>query len=70
MVFPIDVAQKILRSRKNILEEQGIGLIGTSLKKSNILIQAKKQDELKPYLRLINLVQSQYILRNMQEASL
>lgn len=70
MVFPINIAQKILKSKKAILEEQGIGLIGTSLKKSNILIQAKKQDELKPYLRLINLVQSQYILQNLQEASL
>ena len=70
MVFPINIAQKILKTKKAILEEQGIGLIGTSLKKSNILIQAKKQDELKPYLRLINLVQSQYILQNLQEASL
>lgn len=70
MVFPIDVAQKISESKKEILEEHGIGLIGTSRKKSIILIRAKKQEELKPYLRLINLVQSQSILQKLEEASL
>lgn len=70
MVFPMDIAQKILESKREILIEQGIGLIGTSTKKSKILLKAKKQDGLKLYLRLINLVQSQNIINKLQEASL
>ncbi len=70
MVFPMETAKKILNSKREILMEQGIGLIGTSAKKSNVLLKAKKQNELKLYLRLINLVQSQNIINKMQEASL
>lgn len=70
MVFPMDMAKKILESKREILTEQGIGLIGTSTKKSIVLLKAKKQDELKLYLRLINLVQSQNIINKLKEASL
>lgn len=70
MVFPMDIAKKILKSKKDILYKQGIGLIGTSQENSIILIQARKQSELKPYLRLINIVQSQNMVLRLQEASL
>lgn len=59
MVFPIDVANKIFDQHKNILSKSGIGLIGTSLNKSITLLKAQKQHDVKDYLRLINLAQSQ-----------
>lgn len=65
MVFPIDTANKILSVYKNTLKNAGIGLIGTSLDKSTILLKAQKQKDIKDYVRLINLAHSQIsILKN------
>ncbi len=61
MVFPLDVANKIFEQHKDILSKSGIGLIGTSLNKSITLLKAQKQNDVKDYLRLINLAQSQMI---------
>lgn len=69
MVFPLDVAKYIYNIKKDILINNGIGLIGTNPNKSTTLLKAQKQDYIKPYLRLINLVQSQIQLKNT-EASL
>lgn len=59
MVFPLDVANKISNQHKDILSKSGIGLIGTSLDKSITILKAQKRNNIKDYLRLINLAQSQ-----------
>lgn len=59
MVFPLNVAIKILDQHKDILKKNGIGLIGTSSNKSITLLKAQKQSDIKDYLRLINLTKSQ-----------
>lgn len=64
MVFPINVATKIFKQHNNILSENGIGLIGTSFNKSTILLKAKRKNDIKDYLRLINLTQSQINIKN------
>lgn len=65
MVFPLNIANKIFEQHKDILIKNGIGLIGTSSNKSITLLKAQKQTDIKDYLRLINLTQSQInILKN------
>lgn len=57
LVFPIDIAEKINAKYYNSLYLEGIGLIGVSDKEEKMFIKAKKQKEIKPYLKLINMVQ-------------
>lgn len=65
MVFPLNIANKIFEQHKDVLLKNGIGLIGTSSNKSITLLKAQKQTDIKDYLRLINLTQSQInILKN------
>lgn len=65
IVFPLNIANKIFEQHKDVLIENGIGLIGTSLNKSITLLKAQKQTDIKDYLRLLNLIQSQInILKN------
>ena len=65
MVFPLNIANKIFEQHKDVLLKNGIGLIGTSSNKSITLLKAQKQSDIKDYLRLINLTQSQInILKN------
>lgn len=68
MVFPINIANKILDNHKDILINSGIGLIGTSSDSSITLLKAKKQNNIKDYLRLINLIQCQISLIKNQVA--
>lgn len=58
MVFPMDIANKLLDKYQKILIEHGIGLIGVSESKQKNLIRAKKSNNIKDYIRLSNLVQT------------
>ena len=58
MVFPMDVANKLLEKYQEILIEHGIGLIGVSKGKQKTLIRAKRSNRIKNYIRLANLVQT------------
>lgn len=58
ILFPMDIAQKILIKKREFLLENGIGLIGVSDKKQKVLIKAKRIKEIKQYSRLVNLIQT------------
>lgn len=58
MVFPMDVAQKILNTKSEFLISNGIGLIGVSNKKQKVLLKPKKIKEIKQYFRLVNIIQT------------
>lgn len=58
MIFPMDIAQKLLSKNGDFLLENGIGLIGVSDKKQKVLIKAKRVKEIKQYSRLVNLIQT------------
>ena len=58
MVFPMDIANKIFYKNKHILKNEGIGIIGVTEQGYKIILKANIKNELKNYIRLINLVQS------------
>lgn len=70
LVFPLDTAKKILNSHNTILNQSGIGLIGTDKNKSVVLLRARKQKNIKEYLRLIHLSQSQIFQYNSKKVAL
>ncbi|MEG1009687.1 MAG: hypothetical protein RSF67_07765 [Clostridia bacterium] len=57
MVFPIDIATKIKKKHFLLLKENNIGLIGVNDKNYKILIKATKNNNIKPYIKLITLMQ-------------
>jgi len=65
IVFPLDVAIKINKKYRDILMESGIGLIGVSDKKQKKLIKATRNLNVKQYIRLTNLIQT-----NIKRASI
>ena len=58
IVFPMNIANKILVKYCDILIRHGIGLIGVSKTKQIRLIKAKRANNVKQYIRLANLVQT------------
>lgn len=58
IVFPMNIANKILVKYRDILIRHGIGLIGVSKTKQIRLIKAKRANNVKQYIRLANLVQT------------
>ncbi|MDD2391814.1 MAG: hypothetical protein PHU94_02615 [Bacilli bacterium] len=61
IVFPMVEAIKIHNKNYQFLKDNGIGIIGVTHKKYSVLLQASSKNEIKKYVRLINLVQS-YLL--------
>lgn len=58
MIFPMDIAYKIIDKYHDILQDNGIGLIGVSNSKQKTLLKAKRTKEIKQYIRLSNLIQT------------
>lgn len=58
MVFPLDVSENILKKHKEIIIAKNLGLIGVSNKCIKELIIPKRNEPIKPYLRLMNLALS------------
>ncbi|MBQ4634212.1 MAG: hypothetical protein IJB71_02560 [Bacilli bacterium] len=58
MIFPMDIAYKIIDKYHDILQNNGIGLIGVSNTKQKTLLKAKRIKEIKQYVRLSNLIQT------------
>lgn len=56
MVFPMDVAEKLVEKYGEVIESLDLGLVGVSGNKIKKYIKAKKSEEIKPYIRLMNLV--------------
>lgn len=56
MVFPIEVAEKLLEKYGEVIESMDLGLIGVSKNRTRKYIKAKKSETMKPYIRLMNLV--------------
>lgn len=58
MVFPMDIANNILRNHEEVLNSFNLGLIGVSYDEVKIYIKPQKNEPMKPYIRLMNLVLS------------
>ena len=56
VVFPMDVAENITEKYRDTIESLNLGLIGVSEKKVKKYIKPKKNEAMKPYIRLMNLV--------------
>jgi len=52
----MDVADNIVKKYKDVIVKSDLGLIGVSENKTKTYIRAKKNDVMKPYIRLMNLV--------------
>ena len=58
MVFPMDVADRICKKHAEVLERFNLGLIGVSQNSTKVYIKSQKNSDMKPYVRLMNLVLS------------
>lgn len=58
MIFPIDVASNILKKHGNVIKSYNLGLIGVSQDTTQVFIRPNKNEPIKPYIRLMNLVLS------------
>lgn len=58
MVFPIDIADNILKKHENAIRSFNLGLIGVSQDISKVYIKPHKNESVKPYIRLMNLALS------------
>lgn len=56
MVFPMDVAENIAKKHGETLVSFNLGLIGVSQEKVKVYIRPRKNESMKPYIRLMNLV--------------
>lgn len=56
MVFPMDVAENIMKKYGAIIDSFHLGLIGVSHEKTKVYIKPKRDKVMKPYVRLMNLV--------------
>lgn len=52
----MDVAENITEKYRDTIESLNLGLIGVSEKKVKKYIKPKKNEAMKPYIRLMNLV--------------
>ncbi|EAG1702114.1 hypothetical protein BBW78_11275 [Listeria monocytogenes] len=55
LVFPIDIANKLLEKKKNLILDNGLGLIGVSETKMHMLVKASKSEKMKNHIRLLSL---------------
>lgn len=62
LVFPMDMAKNVFKKRINLLQENGIGLIGVSEIKSEQLLRATKSKRMRGYIRLLNLAKANKIV--------
>ncbi|WP_195932106.1 hypothetical protein [Turicibacter sanguinis] len=58
LVFPINVAESIKKNKLELLQKNGIGLIGVSETEMKILVRAKKNENMKSHLRLLNITKA------------
>ena len=56
MVFPMDVADKLINKHEQTIKSFNLGLIGVNQNCIKKLIKPQKNQPLKPYIRLMNLV--------------
>ncbi|MBC1585698.1 hypothetical protein HB917_10860 [Listeria seeligeri] len=55
LIFPIDVANKLLEKKKDLLLDNGIGLIGVSETKIITLVKAVRSEKMRNHIRLLSL---------------
>lgn len=70
LIFPLDTAIKIANKNEQLLNNSGIGLIGVDNKKTVVIVKARKQDKMKSYLRLMNIVTAHLINSKNKKALL
>ena len=58
LVFPDNLAEKILKNKLELLITNGIGLIGVSEKQNDVLLKAKKIKGINNYIRLLNITKA------------
>jgi len=58
MVFPMDIAENILKKHNELVMSLHIGLIGVEHENNIVLIKSCKNKPIKPYIRLMNLALS------------
>lgn len=58
MVFPMDVANNILKKHEKVIKSFNLGLIGVAQDAIKVFIRPKKNEPIKPYIRLMNLALS------------
>lgn len=58
MVFPLEIAKNISTKYDKVIKSFNLGLIGVAPDKSFILIKSKRNEPIKPYIRLMNLALS------------
>ncbi|ENZ7264018.1 hypothetical protein ACG7YO_002019 [Enterococcus faecalis] len=55
LVFPIDIANKLLKKKETLMLNNGIGLIGVSNTKVVTLLKATKSEKMRNHIRLLSL---------------
>ncbi|HFI0081520.1 TPA: hypothetical protein ACGOYK_001674 [Streptococcus suis] len=58
LVFPMKKAQSVKKNKRNLIEKNGIGLIGVERDKSVQLIRPLKINKMKNHIRLLNLTKA------------
>ena len=65
LVFPIDIARRLVERKKLLLEQNGIGMIGVSRTKTITLLKATKTSKMKDNIRLLGLVKANHMLNEL-----
>lgn len=55
LVFPIDIANRLLMKKETLMLNNGIGLIGVSNTKIVTLLKATKSEKMRNHIRLLSL---------------
>lgn len=58
LVFPMEIAKRILKNKLHLLDLNGLGLIGVSNEKSITLYKARKTKGVNNYMRLLNIAKA------------
>lgn len=64
LIFPLDICERIFERKKNLLQENGIGLIGVSKNKTYIFLKATKLEKMKNHVRLLNLAKANKMINS------
>lgn len=58
ILFPMNRAIKINENKIELLQKNGVGLIGVDYHSTKVFVKAKKTNNVKPYLRLLNVMKA------------
>lgn len=62
LVFPLDIARRLVERKRELLEHNGIGLIGVSETRTFTLLRATKTGKMKDSIRLLGLVKANQMI--------